>query len=87
MDVLALRAPGSTPRVAALGMPEHLQSRLLVLEQPHPYRPLLVVDAGGLGQRAIGDDPGVRFDRDMRLEPVLAAVHGLVRVPRFGIDS
>ena len=31
--------------------------------------------AAGLGQRAVGDDPGVGLDRQMGLEPVLAAVH------------
>ena len=41
----------------------------------------------GLGQRAVGDQPGVRLDREVRLEPVLAAVHGLVRVPGLGVDD
>ena len=45
------------------------------------------VRAGGLGQRAVGDQPGVRLDRHVGLEPVLAAVRGLVRVPGLGVHG
>ncbi len=38
----------------------------------------------GLGQFAVGDDPGVGFDREVRLEPVLPTVHRLVGVPASG---
>jgi hypothetical protein len=46
----------------------------------------VVVRAAGFGERAVGDQAGIRLDGDVGLEPVLAAVHGLVRVPCLGID-
>src|SRR4051794_1825255 len=43
--------------------------------------------SGGLRQRARGHDAGVGLDREVGLEPVLAPVHGLVRVPGVGVDG
>ena len=45
----------------------------------------MVVGAVGLGQRTIGDDPGIGFDREMGFEAVLAAVHRLMGMAGLGI--
>ena len=42
---------------------------------------------GGRGQRAPGDQPGVRLDLHVRLVAVLVAGAGLVRVPGLGVDG
>jgi hypothetical protein len=54
-------------------------------EQIGPGRGVGAVRAAGLGDCAVGDDAGLRFDGDGCLEPVLAAAHGLVRVPRLRV--
>ena len=40
-----------------------------------------------LGQRAIGDDAGVRLHRQMGFEPILAVGHRLTRMARVGVDG
>ncbi len=40
--------------------------------------------SAGLRKGAVGDQSAVGLDRDVCLEPVLPAVHGLVHVPRRG---
>src|SRR6266545_2701004 len=66
---------------------QHGHRLILALEQVEPDDGLVAVAAAGLAQRAVGDDPGVRLDRDMGFEPVLTARDGLVRVPGLRVDS
>jgi hypothetical protein len=45
----------------------------------------VIVLTSGFGQFPGGEQPGVRLDGHVRLEPVLAAVDGLVHVPGLRI--
>ncbi|GFG50269.1 hypothetical protein MAGR_17100 [Mycolicibacterium agri] len=47
----------------------------------------MVIRTAGFGQRAVGDDAGIGFDREVGFEAVLAAVHRLVGVAGVGIDG
>ena len=54
-------------------------------QQTQTNRSIARAWTAGLGQCAVSDQPGVGFDGQVGLEPVLAAVHRLVGVPRFGV--
>ena len=79
---------GRPGRAGAVGrIAEHPHRGVLVVEQCQPDDGFVVVGAAGLGQRAVGDDPGVGFDRDVGFEAVLAAVHRLMGMAGLGIDG
>lgn len=57
---------------------EHLDRCWFLGEQPRSDDRVMGVCAGCLGEYAVGDDPGVRLDRDVGFEPVPA--------PRYTVE-
>ena len=73
---------------AAVGrVGKHLDVPGLGGEQVDPDGRVAAVSAGGFRQCAGGRQAGLGLDREVRLEPVLAAVHRLVGVPGFGVHD
>ena len=73
---------GAVGRIA-----QHLDRVGFLGQQLDADRGVGVLRPGGRGQRAAGDDPGVRLDLHVRLVAVLVAGAGLVRVPGLGING
>ena len=75
------------------GVTEHLDLAGLLVDggiggdQVRPDGGVAVVRPGGLGQPDFGDQPGVRFDHHVGLEPVPVLLAGLVGVPGVGVDG
>ncbi len=83
--------PGSGQLRAGLpgsvgGIGQHLHRAGLGGQQVRADGGITTARTGRFRQFAVGDDPGVRFDGDVGLEAVLAAVHRLVGVPGVRVD-
>ncbi len=60
--------------------------RRVGVQQSDTGRSVRPCAASSLGQLTYGDQTRLGLDRDVGLEPILATVDGLVRVPGFRID-
>ena len=79
---------GGAGRAGAVGrITEHPHPGRLLLQQGQPDDGFVVIRATGFGQSAVGDDPGIGFDRDVGLETVLAPMHRLMSVPGLRIHG
>ena len=76
----------STPSSTSTVMTRSIRlDRDVGAQQRGPNGGVAIGRAGCLGHRDGGGQPGVRLDDDVRFEPVLAALPGLVRVPGLGV--
>lgn len=66
---------------------EHPHRDVLACKQIQSDDRFVMARSSGFGLGAVGDDPGVRFDRDVRFETILAPVHRFVGMARVGIDG